>query len=214
MAVIMLAMLALPYLARAVTSDDLAAARTAACRRCATKGEELEEQAGAAGGLQRITSSSRTRSSSSRSPPSRPRSPRPSSRWPRKQAELDEKRREIEETDALFAERLRAMQVNRSSGLLSTLLAVNTFDELLTASTTPVPDLRGRHHPARAAGSRSGPRSSGRRRRSTNSWPSSRLRRTPLRAKNRSWRPISRRRMPASMRPRHSSSRTKRSRRN
>ena len=53
-----------------------------------------------------------------------------------KQAELDQKRREIEETNALFCERLRAMQVNRSSGMLSTLLAVNTFDELLTASTT------------------------------------------------------------------------------
>lgn len=52
-----------------------------------------------------------------------------------KQAELDQKRREIEETNALFCERLRAMQVNRSSGMLSTLLAVNTFDELLTAST-------------------------------------------------------------------------------
>ncbi len=53
-----------------------------------------------------------------------------------KQAELDQKRREIEETDALFCERLRAMQVNHSSGMLSTLLAVNSFDELLTASTT------------------------------------------------------------------------------
>ena len=53
-----------------------------------------------------------------------------------KQAELDQKRRDIAQTDALFQERLRAMQVNRTSGLLSTLLAVNSFDELLTASTT------------------------------------------------------------------------------
>ncbi|MPM97532.1 hypothetical protein SDC9_144706 [bioreactor metagenome] len=53
-----------------------------------------------------------------------------------KQAELDQKRRDIADTEDLFEQRLRAMQVNHTSGALSTILAVNTFDELLTASTT------------------------------------------------------------------------------
>lgn len=53
-----------------------------------------------------------------------------------KQAELDQKKRDIEQTDALFQERLRAMYVMHNSGVLSTLLGVKSFEELLTASTT------------------------------------------------------------------------------
>ena len=53
-----------------------------------------------------------------------------------KQAELDQKRRDIADTEDLFEQRLRAMQVNHTSGALSTILAVNTFDELLTVGTT------------------------------------------------------------------------------
>ncbi|MBC5582554.1 peptidoglycan DD-metalloendopeptidase family protein [Anaerofilum sp. BX8] len=53
-----------------------------------------------------------------------------------KQQEVDAKTREIEDTDALFQQRLRAMQLTHVSGALSTLLSVNSFDELLTASTT------------------------------------------------------------------------------
>jgi len=53
-----------------------------------------------------------------------------------KQAELDQQRRDIADTDALFQQRLRAMQVNHTSGALSTLLTVTSFDQLLTASTT------------------------------------------------------------------------------
>lgn len=53
-----------------------------------------------------------------------------------KQLELDQKRRDIQETDDLFQQRLRAMYVMHNSGALSTLLGVNSFEELLTASTT------------------------------------------------------------------------------
>lgn len=53
-----------------------------------------------------------------------------------KQEQLDIKKRDIEDTDALFQERLRAMYVMHNSGVLSTLLGVNSFEELLTASTT------------------------------------------------------------------------------
>ena len=52
------------------------------------------------------------------------------------QQKVDEKEQEINETDALFQERLRAMQVTHTSGVLSTLLAVDSFDQLLTVSTT------------------------------------------------------------------------------
>jgi len=53
-----------------------------------------------------------------------------------KQQELDAKTQEIADTDALFQQRLRAMQVSHSSGALSALLSVTSFDELLAASTT------------------------------------------------------------------------------
>lgn len=53
-----------------------------------------------------------------------------------KQADLDEQKRQIQETDALFQQRLRAMYVMHNSGALSTILGVNSFEELLTASTT------------------------------------------------------------------------------
>ena len=134
MAVIMLAMLALPYIARAVTNDDLQQLEQE-LQEVRNEGKELEEkqeqQEAYKNNLeqqneiikQQISTISTSIATTKES-------------LAQKQAELDEKRREIEETDALFAERLRAMQVNRSSGLLSTLLAVNTFDELLTASTT------------------------------------------------------------------------------
>ena len=52
------------------------------------------------------------------------------------QQKVDEKQQEIAESDALFQERLRAMQVTHTSGVLSTLLAVDSFDQLLTVSTT------------------------------------------------------------------------------
>ena len=134
MAVVMLAMLAMPYLARAVTSDDLEQLEQQ-LEEVRKKGEELEEQQEQQEAYkenleqqneiikQQISTISNSIAATQQS-------------LAQKQAELDEKRREMEETDALFAERLRAMQVNHSSGLLSTLLAVNTFDELLTASTT------------------------------------------------------------------------------
>lgn len=53
-----------------------------------------------------------------------------------KQQEVDGKTQEIADTDALFQQRLRAMQLTHTSGVLSTLLSVNSFDELLTASTS------------------------------------------------------------------------------
>ncbi|MEG1932469.1 MAG: hypothetical protein RR075_05105, partial [Pygmaiobacter sp.] len=53
-----------------------------------------------------------------------------------KQADLDQKKRDIDQTDALFQQRLRAMYVMHNSGVLSTILGVNSFEELLTASTT------------------------------------------------------------------------------
>lgn len=134
MAVVMLAMLAMPYIARAVTSDDLQQLEQE-LQDVRNEGKELEERQEQQEAYkenleqqneiirQQITTIAASIETTKQA-------------LAEKQAELDEKRREIEETDALFAERLRAMQVNHSSGLLSTLLAVNTFDELLTASTT------------------------------------------------------------------------------
>ena len=52
------------------------------------------------------------------------------------QQKVDEKQQEITESDELFQERLRAMQVTHTSGVLSTLLGVDSFDQLLTVSTT------------------------------------------------------------------------------
>lgn len=52
------------------------------------------------------------------------------------QQQVDQKQQEIDETDALFQERLRAMQVTHTSGALSTLLGIDSFDQLLTVSTT------------------------------------------------------------------------------
>ena len=52
------------------------------------------------------------------------------------QQQIDQKQQEIEDTDALFQERLRAMQVTHTSGILSTLLGANSVDQLLTVSTT------------------------------------------------------------------------------
>ena len=53
-----------------------------------------------------------------------------------KQLELEEKKEEIEATDALFKERLKAMYIMRSGGTLSTILAVDSFSQLLTATDT------------------------------------------------------------------------------
>ena len=53
-----------------------------------------------------------------------------------KQKEVDDSKQQIAQTDALFRERLRAMQVMHTSGAVSTLLGANSFDELLTAGTT------------------------------------------------------------------------------
>ncbi len=53
-----------------------------------------------------------------------------------KQQELEDKKTEIEETDALFKERLKAMYIMRSGGTLATVLAVDSFSQLLTATDT------------------------------------------------------------------------------
>lgn len=134
MAAVMLLMLALPYAARAVTSGDLQQLEDK-LQDVREEGKELEEKQEQQEAYkenleeqneiikQQIVTISQSITTTKES-------------LAQKQAELDQKRREIEETNVLFCERLRAMQVNRSSGMLSTLLAVNTFDELLTASTT------------------------------------------------------------------------------
>ncbi len=54
----------------------------------------------------------------------------------KKQEELDAKKIEIEDTDQLFKDRLKAMYIMRSGGNLSTILAVDSFSELLTATDT------------------------------------------------------------------------------
>ncbi len=53
-----------------------------------------------------------------------------------KQMELEKKKEEIEATDALFKERLKAMYIMRSGGTLATILAVDSFSQLLTATDT------------------------------------------------------------------------------
>ena len=53
-----------------------------------------------------------------------------------KQSDLDAKKQAIAETDVLFQERLRAMYVMQNSGILSTILGANSFEEMLSASTT------------------------------------------------------------------------------
>ncbi len=53
-----------------------------------------------------------------------------------KQQELEAKKTEIRETDALFKERLKAMYIMRRGGTMSTILAVDSFSQLLTATDT------------------------------------------------------------------------------
>ncbi len=54
----------------------------------------------------------------------------------KKQLELEAKKADIVKTDDLFKERLKAMYVMRNDGPLSTLLSVDSFSELLTATDT------------------------------------------------------------------------------
>lgn len=53
-----------------------------------------------------------------------------------KQAELDAKKVEIYETDELFKSKLKAMYIRRSGNMMATVLAVDTFSEMLTAVNT------------------------------------------------------------------------------
>ncbi len=53
-----------------------------------------------------------------------------------KQLELDEKKVAIYETDELFKSRLKAMYIQRNGNMVATVLAVNTFSEMLTAANT------------------------------------------------------------------------------
>ena len=53
-----------------------------------------------------------------------------------KQLELDEKKISIYETDELFKSRLKAMYIQRNSNMMATVLAVDTFSEMLTAANT------------------------------------------------------------------------------
>ncbi len=53
-----------------------------------------------------------------------------------KQQELEKKKEDIQNTDDLFKERLKAMYIMRSGGTLSTILAVDSFSQLLTATDT------------------------------------------------------------------------------
>lgn len=53
-----------------------------------------------------------------------------------KQLELDEKKVAIYETDELFKSRLKAMYIQRSGNMVATVLAVETFSEMLTAANT------------------------------------------------------------------------------
>ena len=119
MAILMALMLALPYVARATAADDVQRLQQE-LDEVKKKGRELEEkeeqQKAYKANLQKQNdiiqkqiealgvSIDQTKEALAQ-----------------KQAELDQKRRDIAETDALFQERLRAMQVNRTSGLLSTL---------------------------------------------------------------------------------------------
>lgn len=51
-----------------------------------------------------------------------------------KQQELDAKKLDLFKTDELFKERLKAMYVKRASGSVSTILAVDSYSDFLTAS--------------------------------------------------------------------------------
>jgi len=53
-----------------------------------------------------------------------------------KQLELDQKKVDIYETDELFKNRLKAMYIQRNGNMIATVLAVNTFSEMLTAANT------------------------------------------------------------------------------
>lgn len=53
-----------------------------------------------------------------------------------KQEELDRKKVEIYETDELFKSKLKAMYIRRSGNMMATVLAVDTFSEMLTAVNT------------------------------------------------------------------------------
>lgn len=53
-----------------------------------------------------------------------------------KQAELDAKKVEIYETDELFKSKLKAMYIRRSGNMVATVLAVDSFSEMLTAVNT------------------------------------------------------------------------------
>ena len=53
-----------------------------------------------------------------------------------KQLELEQKKIEIEKTERLFKDRLKAMYIMRSGGTMSTILAVDSFSQLLTATDT------------------------------------------------------------------------------
>lgn len=54
----------------------------------------------------------------------------------KKQQELEQKKIDIQETDQLFQERLKAMYMMRNGGALSTILAVDSFSQLMTATDT------------------------------------------------------------------------------
>ena len=53
-----------------------------------------------------------------------------------KQLELDEKKVDIYETDELFKSRLKAMYIQRNGNMMATVLAVDTFSEMLTVANT------------------------------------------------------------------------------
>ena len=53
-----------------------------------------------------------------------------------KQLELDEKKVDIHETDELFKSRLKAMYIQRNGNMMATVLAVDSFSEMLTAANT------------------------------------------------------------------------------
>lgn len=53
-----------------------------------------------------------------------------------KQLELDQKKVDIYETDELFKSRLKAMYIQRNGNMMATVLAVDSFAEMLTAANT------------------------------------------------------------------------------
>ena len=52
------------------------------------------------------------------------------------QAELDQKKVDIHNTDELFKKKLKAMYIRRNGNMIATVLAVDTFSEMLTAVNT------------------------------------------------------------------------------